>query len=253
MKLKPARFASVAALTAASALCLMLLTGCETSSSMGKAIDSMSGNKTLAQKRLSTAASEAIAAGRADEAVAYYEKLYLKDSHNPDVALNYAQALRKTKNSQRATVVLAPFVEGKGKKFDPLLATEYASASVEIGNYDQAFAIAEKIIDDSKLADLHPAMHNVQGIVFDSREQHKEAEAAYRLALDGWQGDATPVMNNLALCLVSQGLFDDALTTLRQALVIAPDRAEISRNIEIVSDLRKSVLPTPVSLQGKKK
>lgn len=228
-------------------LCALTLSGCETQPSVGTAIDSMSGQKTLAQKRLTTAAAEAIASGRTDEAATHYEKLYLKDSRNPEIALNYAQILRKTGKSQRAIMVLAPFVESKSKKIDPIMALEYAAASVELGNYDQALTVADKVLGDEKAAGLHPNMMNIRGIVFDAKGQHKDAEAAYRTALEGWEGDATSVMNNLALCLVSQGLFDEALTTLRQALVTAPNRQEISRNIEIISDLRKSVLPTPVA------
>ena len=242
MNLKPALTSATIA-----CLCTLLLSGCESQGSVGKALDSMSGNKTLAQKRLTTAAAEAIAGGRADEAVLFYEKLYLKKTHDADVALNYAQSLRKTGNSQRAVMVLAPFIEKKSRKFDPIMAIEYASASVEVGHYDQAMTVTEIILADLKSLDLHPTAHNIQGIVLDSRDQHKEAEAAYRTALDGWQGDATSVMNNLALCLVSQGLFDEALTTLRQAQVTSPNRPEIARNIEIVSDLRKSILPTPVT------
>lgn len=238
------RMKNTAVLIAATLSLLCLTAACEPLPSSGKAIDSMSGQKKLTQQRQKTEAYEAIAAGRAQEAAEHFEKLYLKNNKNREFALNYAQALRKTGKAQRAVVVLAPFVEKKSK-IDPVMALEFASASVEIGNDERALAVAEKVLADPKAADLHPNMHNIVGIVLDGQGRHKEAETAYRTALEGWEGDSTSVMNNLALCLVSQGLFDDALTTLRQALVANPNRAEIARNIEIVSDLRKSVLPAP--------
>lgn len=242
-----------AALLSATLGLLLLTSACEPLPPSGKALDSMSGQKTLTQQRLKTSASEAIAAGRAQEAAEHFEKLYLKNNKSANIALNYAQALRKTGKAQRAVVILAPFVEKKSK-IDPVMALEFASASVEIGNDERAMAVAEKVLADPKAADLHPNMNNIVGIVLDGQGRHKEAETAYRAALEGWEGDATSVMNNLALCLVSQGLFDDALTTLRQALIANPDRAEIARNIEIVSELRKSVLPAPgsKSKSGKK-
>ena len=59
-------------------------------------------------------------------------------------------------------------------------------------------------------------------------------------------------MNNLAVCLASQGMFDESLTTLRQALVMAPRKQEIANNIQMVSELRLAVLPSaPVSIQKK--
>ena len=232
----------------AAVLTTLVFTGCKTSgdNSLLKSVDSMSGFQSKANARMTTAAMEAIAAGRADEAAQYYEKLYLKDSDNSEIALNYSQALRKTGKSQRAVMVLAPFA-AKDKP-DPALATEFAAASAEVGNYDRAVEIADKTLANANAGDYYPRLRNIRGIVLDATGQHREAETEYRAALESWDGDATPVMNNLALSLASQGKFDEALTTLRQALVLQPKREEIAQNIEIVTNLRKSIVSAPKKL-----
>jgi Tfp pilus assembly protein PilF len=76
----------------------------------------------------------------------------------------------------------------------------------------------------------------------------------FRQALDGWKGDPTSVMNNLGLCVASEGKFDEALDQLRRALVIAPQKEEIARNIVLVEGLRDKVVPkAPKKRAGKKK
>ena len=61
-------------------------------------------------------------------------------------------------------------------------------------------------------------------------------------------------MNNLGLCLAAQGMFDESLTMLRQALIKAPHKQEIARNIVMVDNLRKALVPTaPVSVKTPEK
>ena len=126
---------------------------------------------------------------------------------------------------------------------------EYAAASIETGDYDLAENLLNKVLEDKKAAPFHADAFNLLGIALDAKGQHKEAEQSYRQALDGWKGDPTSVMNNLGLCLASQGMFDESLTTLRKALIKAPHKEEIARNIKMVSDLRKSFVPkAPISV-----
>ena len=47
-------------------------------------------------------------------------------------------------------------------------------------------------------------------------------------------------MNNLALCLANQGMFDESLDTLRQALVMAPDKQEVEVRAR-ACDLRERI------------
>lgn len=227
------------------ALALSLgLSACATDGTTTNAIDSMSGKRAATEARLSTAAAEAIAEGKTDEAVFNFEKLYKMNKKDPVTALNYAQVLRKSGNARKAQEVLSSFVTGKKSKDMPLLKNEYAATLIELGKLDEAETLLNAVLDDPGASHLHADAANLMGIALDARGAHKDAEKMFRMALDSWKGDATSVMNNLALCLASQALFDESLSTLRKALVMAPAKQEIARNIEIVSALRDAVVPT---------
>lgn len=235
----------------------LLLAACVVSPNdrdVGDPIDSLSGQKAATERRLATAATDAMAAGKTQEALVSYEKLYQRDSRNPDVAVNYAQLLRRTGKADQALKILAPYAKGerKGSARAPLamLKNEYAAAQIETGKFAEAYSTLEVVLNDSTLADFHPDASHLAGVALDAQGQHKAAERMFRQALDGWKGDPTSVMNNLGLNLASQGLFDEALTTLRRAQIMAPEKTEIARNVQIVSELRDAVVPkAPVSLK----
>ena len=238
---------------------LLIAAGCKATDTplAGKAIDSLTGKSAAAEERLSTAAVNAIAEGKADEALTLYARLYARNNEgffNPDrahqeIALNYAQLLRKTGKAQRALVVLAPFVETRSGAIkygaDPIVLNEYAAGSIELGNLEKAEKILNSVLENEDALNFHADACNLLGIVLDAQGGHKEAEQLFRKSLDSWKGDATSVMNNLAISLANQGLFDESLTTLNQALIISPDKQEIARNIQIVQDLRQSLVPKP--------
>ncbi|MDP2206030.1 MAG: tetratricopeptide repeat protein [Alphaproteobacteria bacterium] len=233
-----------------------LLAGCasQNDTQVGDPLDSLQGQRAATERRLATAAADAIQAGKTQEALVSYEKLYQRDNRNADVAVNYAQLLRRSGKADQAAKILAPFAEGKRKDSSrtprAMLKNEYAAALIETGKFDRAQTMLESVLSDPALADFHPDASNLSGIALDAQGQHKAAEKLFRQALDGWKGDPTSVMNNLALNLASQGMFDEALTTLRRAQIMAPEKSEIARNIEIVSGLRDVVVPkAPVSLK----
>jgi len=221
---------------------------------VGDPIDSLSGQKAATERRLATSAADAMAAGKTQEALVSYEKLYQRDSRNADVAVNYAQLLRRTGKADQALKVLAPFAKGERKDSNraprAMLKNEYAAALIETGKFAEAADMLQTVLNDSTLGDFHPDASHLSGIALDAQGQHKAAEKMFRQALDGWKGDPTSVMNNLALNLASQGMFDEALTTLRRAQIMAPEKTEIARNVQIVSELRDAVVPkAPVSLK----
>ena len=248
---------------------LLIISGCKTTETpiVGKALDSLTGNHDAAKDRLSTAAANAIAEGKTNEALIIYERLYTKthtgfflsdDVTNRDIAINYAQLLRRTGKVQRALDILAPFMKNHGSrswqnyKPDPIVLNEYAAGNIEIGKFKRAEKLLRQVLKDEDAVTSYADAYNLLGIILDANGQHKEAEQSFKQALNNWKGDKTSVMNNLGLCLASQGMFDESLMTLRQALVIAPQKQEIASNIQMVTGLRKSVVPTaPVSL-GKK-
>jgi Flp pilus assembly protein TadD len=219
---------------------------------IGKALNSSMGMQDQRMARLSTAANNAIAEGRTKEALVYYSKLY-NENQKPDNALNYAQLLRKTGQAEDAVKILSPFVNGRDGEIKgsakPVMLNEYAAANIELGKYDLAEEALNKVLEDNKATAFHPDADNLLGLILDARNRHKEAEQYYRQALDSWKGDPSAVMNNLGLCLAAQGMLDQSLMVLHQALVKAPHNEEIARNIQMVDNLRKSLVPTaPISV-----
>ncbi len=246
------RTIALAALTAA-----LMLAGCSSDHydrpSVAHAIDTLQGQKQATQTRLTTAAAEAIAAGQTEEALQHYQKLYRNDKRDSSHALNYAQLLRRSGRSDEALNVLAPFAKkalgSKKAAASPLLLNEYAAILIEHGKLGEAREVIDLVLAEDAYANSHADAMNLLGISLDAQGRHKEAETMFRLALEGWNGNPTTVMNNLALCLANQAMFDESLTTLRQALVMAPDKQEIARNIQLVSDLRDNVVAKPVNIK----
>ncbi len=253
MKTAPTRMLILAA-TASAAL---LLSGCSSDHydrpSVSHAIDSLQGHKQAVQTRLTTAAAEAIAAGRTQEALLTYEKLYRNDKKDTSHALNYAQLLRRSGRGDEALKVLNPFAKralnNDKASVSPLLLNEYAAILIERGELADSRKVIDLVLAEDAYANSHADAMNLLGISLDAQGRHKEAETMFRLAIEGWRGNPTSVMNNLALCLANQALFDESLTTLRQALVMAPDKQEIARNIQLVSDLRENIVAKPVDIK----
>lgn len=216
------------------------------------AIDSMQGKNEETVERLATAAQDAIAEGKENEALALYKRLY-EEKPKPEVAVNYAQLLRKTGEPKKASDVLAKFVSKKDKKGENgLVLNEYAATQIALGNFDEAASKLDRVLADGSASAFQPDAHNLKGVAYDAQGRHKDAEAMFRVAMEGWEGNPTSVMNNLALCLANQGRFDEALDILRRALVMAPDKQEIARNIQLVGDLRTNVVPAaPKNLKAR--
>lgn len=250
------RFNLRCCITVLSLASVLAMAGCKTTETpiAGKALDSLAGHHDTAEKRLSTAAAAAIAEGKTEEALKLYERLYNNptgvfkpNKKDQDIALNYAQLLRKSGKAQQAADVLAPFMKvrkgGPQESVDPIVLNEYAASSIELGKLDKAEELLNQVLEDQKAADFHADARNLMGVALDASGQHAEAEQSFRMALENWKGDTTSVLNNLGLCLASQGKFDESLVTLRQALVMAPKKQEIARNIEMVTNLRKAIVP----------
>jgi tetratricopeptide (TPR) repeat protein len=244
-------------ITALAISSLALLSACKTDVGLAKPIDSLMGKREATEARLSTAAAAAIAQGRAQEALARYEELYNGHARSAEVAVNYAQLLRKTGKIDRAEEVLKPFVRGRNSDvrragFDGMVYNEYAAILIAKGDFAGAESILNGVLEDAKAGEFHHDARNLMGVSLDARGQHKEAEQMFRLALDGWQGNPSSVMNNLGLCLASEGMFDESLDTLRRALILAPDKEEIAKNIQIVTALRDKVVKKPSAAPVKK-
>ncbi len=186
---------------------------------------------------LQSVANESSANGNSYESMAALENLYKRDSENPDVAAQYAQALRHNDRLNRAIMILRPFAEND-RLNNSAVNAEYAALSAASGNYIDTENYARKVVIEEPESGKG---YHLLGIALDAQGKHDQAETAFRKALDYWEGDPSPVLNNLGLNLASQGFFDEALETLRQAAATSSGRDEIERNIRIISTLQSSV------------
>ena len=237
---------------------LTALSACNAADPLNKPIDSLRGMKQETQARLTAQTSDAIAAGKTAEALDLYGRLHKEHPHDRSVAIVYAQLLRRSGRADEAVNVLSPFAsfhEHSNNQSETVVVTynadavvlnELAAAHIATGNFDAADKLLRHVLADPGSAPMHADAESLMGIVLDARGQHRDAEQMFNKALQSWKGDPTPVMNNLALCLAAQGQFDQALDTLRRALVISPnDKQEIARNIALISNLRGAIVAKP--------
>lgn len=193
---------------------------------------------------LERVAKETSESGNKVESMAAMEKLYKRDSENPDIAARYARSLRQNGRMNRAMMILRPFAEDESLE-NVKIDIEYAALSAASGDYINTESYARKVV----LQDAESGEgYHLLGIALDAQSKHEQAEKAFRKALDYWEGDPSPVLNNLGLNLASQGFFDEALEKLRQAAATSDGRDEIERNIRIISTLQASI---PHGARGK--
>ena len=228
---------------------MALLSGCthlNKAPVIGDAVDSMNGQQHLRESRTAIATDDAISAGDLNDALVLAQRDFKMHRHSVPSALRYATLLRKAGKPEGALKILGPFAlhdDGTPKgDADGAVLNEIASDDIALGHFDKAETVLNGAMNVPKLKPEETDTYNLMGVALDAQGNHAEAEKMFRMALDGWQGNPTSVMNNLALSLASQGKFDEALSILRKALVMAPDKPEIARNIDIISQLRDSVV-----------
>ena len=225
---------SMMVLLASSAL---LLTACQTT---GTATPSANSQVDQALERAANASQ-----AQGQESLPLLEKLYKRNPDDANIAVRYSRALRDANRLTRASIIIAPFAKNE-RKPNAAAKTEFAAVQASLGNYDVAQEFAGKAVamDSGDYLAYH-----ILGIALDAKGDHKQAESAFRKALDKWQGDPTPVLNNLGLNLASQGFLDEAAEVLRRALETSTNRSEVERNLRIVSALRESGGRAPSYIQ----
>ena len=170
--------------------------------------------------------------------LAALERSYNQNPESVTAAIDYADALRDADYLNRAAIVLAPFVNS-GKPSGAAL-VEYSAVQLDLGNYITAEEYAQKAIIQNP--ENYQAYHFL-GIALDAQNLHEPAENAFRKALEYWQGDATAVMNDLALNLTTQEKLDEAAEILDRAATLAPNDKDIERNLRILRALQQSHAP----------
>lgn len=196
---------------------------------------------------LERAANQASRDGSSASSLALMERLYKRDPKNADNALKFARALRQNGDQQKAAVVLAPFADKGDATTDTLI--EMATLHLNATKYGMAENTARKAI--AKDADAYRA-YQILGIALEGQSKYKEAETAFRQALDLWQGDPIPVMNNLALNLTNQERLPEALEIMERAKEAAPNRREVERNLRIIRTLNETASGRPAPKPSEK-
>ena len=168
--------------------------------------------------------------------LASLEKAYKKNTSDATAAVKYSQGLREENRLSRAAIIIGPFAKDT-RNPNAAAMSEYAAVLASLGSYAEAEKFAAKSI---AMDDSDAQTHHVLGIALDAQGKHKPAEEKFRKSLDMWQGNPTPVLNNLGLNLAAQGFLDEAAEVLRRALETSPDRTEVERNLRIVDALRES-------------
>lgn len=206
---------------------------------------------------LDRAAQEAARGGHTEQSLSIMESRYKRNSGDVNTAIEYAAALRQMDYLNRASIVISPFARDENGSLDAK--NEFAAIQLALGNFVVAEDFSKQVIvKDNTNAQAFQHL----GIALDAQGMHEEGERAYRKALEHWEGDPTPIMNNLALNLATQGYVDEAAEILERAQAIAPNRLEVERNLRIVRTLqetgglskKKRTPPaTPINVVPKKK
>lgn len=185
--------------------------------------------------------------GQSGDSLASAEKAYKKNSDDVGAAIRYSHALREAGRYSRASIVITPFAKDD-RKPSAAAKSEFAAVQVALGNYDVAADSARKSI---AMNDKSWQAYHILGIALDAKGDNANAEKALRKALElAPPEQQTAILNNLGLNLAAQGFLDEAAETLRKALATAPDRAEVERNLRIVSALRQSGGRAPSYMQN---
>lgn len=204
----------------------IILIGCAASgehtvdASVDRAID-------RAEKRVQSIRDES-------QKIAVYERIYKSNPKSPKASSEYARMLRKAGQLSKAQAVLRLFAEQVDSPH--YVYAEYAAIMLAKGEHGEAELFAQDALEKDGANSF--ALHTL-GISLDGQGRYKEAEEAFRSALDSWEGNPVPVMNNLALNLATQGYIDEAISILERAKTLDPSRQELERNLRIIRALNE--------------
>ena len=208
-----------------AALALLLLAGCAADDrSIGTMPDAMQ-----------SAADQAVAGGRPDEAAQYYAMALRQNPADRDLRLRTAKALRAAGRPGDALAVLEPLSNEASAPVAAL--TEAARAALEADRPQTALIFAQRAVERQP---SDPAAQTALGVALNALDRHAEADRAYQAALAAGAGDVAPILNNLGLSQAQQGRIEEALATLRRAEMIDPKNTVTKDNLKLVQAIAVS-------------
>lgn len=191
-------------------------------------------------RAMERALADAEANGNAQEILATLEQVYKRNPNDPIVATRYARALREDQQIKTAIRTLEPFITGENKNVEAV--TEMAMTQLTLGDFKTAEKFA---VQSTEMNEKNARGYLALGTALDAQNRHQDAEIAFRQGLKHWKGDASPILNNLALNLASQGHLEESLALLEKALDLAPNRMDLERNRRIIATLLETTGTRP--------
>jgi len=176
--------------------------------------------------------ADAMNTGDSQAVLATLKTIHSKNPDDAVVATRYGRALREDDQVNAAVRVLSPFTKGENADDDAL--TEMAMTQLALGNFSSAEKYGQKAVT---INDKNGRAFLALGTALDAQKKHQPAEVAFRKGLKNWKGDSTPILNNLALNLASQGHLEEALSLIEKAQEMAPGRMDLERNRRIIATL----------------
>lgn len=225
-------------------LSVLVLSACASGSSGKSAATTNSMNPTLKSssidKAMEKALAQAEASGNKQEILAMLGQVHGRNPQDAAVATRYAIALREDEQINAAIRTLTPFTKGSQKNVDAV--TEMAMTQLALGDFEAAESYAVQATEmNPKNARAYLALGTAQ----DAQGRHQDAEISFREGVRHWQGDPSPILNNLALNLASQGHLEESLALINKAQKISPGRLELERNRRIITTLLETTGPRP--------
>jgi Flp pilus assembly protein TadD len=210
---------------APAALAILLAAGCGGCGTMQSATSMLTTG--------SAAAAPAPAArGEPRQAMQAWAERYRATPRDPDVAINYAQALRGIGQRAQAVAVLEQASIHNPSNMQLLGA--YGRALADVGQHEQAL----KVLNRAHTPDRPDwRILNVQGAVLDQLGRHQDAQRYYATALRIVPDEAS-VLSNLGLSYALSRNLAEAESTLKRAAASRSADPRVRANLALVVGLQ---------------
>ncbi len=211
---------------AATVLAALALAGCASS---GRSLN-VDGKKVAYKDEISVFSNPASEADGLDPvaAAAFWGAQYDRDRNNPDVAVNYAAALRKMGSINESVNVIIRAADRH--RDNPNVNLEAGKALTEGGRAFEAIRYFEEAVgQDSK--DWRAL--SAYGVALDQIGEHKLARVKYDTALV-YSPRSPQILSNKGLSYALQGDLEQASAFLREAASIRGSDARVRQNLALV-------------------
>lgn len=155
--------------------------------------------------------------GKTDQAIKKLKEALMKDHHNLSAAYNLAGVYLSQKQEQKAIDVLTPFEQNKVS--DPGIYRRLADSYFSAQNPTKAKALYKKAIDlDADHAVSYLKLAAIQIMTGEEKKAHETLSSCVKRFPENRQA-----LSNLASLELSLGNYQQAVSTAKASLQVAPD------------------------------